>query len=509
MKRKLIDLKWSLLPVLLVLMVVSSCKKNFLDRRPLGRYVDDDLPAGSFDTRVFGAYALMRAEGFNNHLYLGIQSYRSDEAKKGSSASDGAIHEQMYDDFQYDKSNDGIKGYWTDHYALIIAANAIIDTINKLPSPDPATLVNKAEAKFMRAFAFFDLARAFGRVPKVDFKVNVASDVNIKKVDDVSEIFALIDEDLTEAATILPLDWSSYPGRLTRGAALALHAKTYLWNRNWGAALAMAKEVIGLNKYSLVSSYGSQFRKAGENGPESIFEIQALYTQTLTTQGIIYTNVQGVRGAGAWDLGWGWNVPTTELVDEYEAGDPRRVETILYSGQVDPLYNENVPPVPTVDQPYWNKKVYTDPADRASTNNRFGPWMNHRILRYADVLLMAAEAANELGGAQNTTDALDWLEKIRARARAGNAAILPAVTTTVQADLRMAIIHERYVEMAMEEQRFWDLVRWGSGTSLPNYDVTVLHAAGKAAYAVKHRLLPIPQSEIDKSGGTLIQNPDY
>jgi hypothetical protein len=115
---------------------------------------------------------------------------------------------------------------------------------------------------------------------------------------------------------------------------------------------------------------------------------------------------------------------------------------------------------------------------------------------------MAAEAANELGGAQNTTDALAWLEMVRARARGGNNAVLPRVTTTNQNELRQAIRHERFVEFAMEEQRFWDIVRWG-------IDVQVLHAAGKTNYQTKHRLLPIPQGEIDKSGGILIQNPDY
>jgi hypothetical protein len=166
------------------------------------------------------------------------------------------------------------------------------------------------------------------------------------------------------------------------------------------------------------------------------------------------------------------------------------------------LYGETVPPVPVVPRPYWNKKVYTNPADRAAKNSRFGQWMNHRIIRYADVLLMAAEAANELGGAQNTADALAWLEMVRARARGSSTTILPKVTTTDQNELRKAIQHERLVEFGMEEQRFYDLVRWGT-------DVDVLHKAGKTAYQVKHRLLPIPQAEIDKSGGVLIQNPDY
>lgn len=500
--RKIIRNKWLLLPVLLAMVVLSmiACKKNFLDRQPLGRFTEDDLAAGSFDSKVFGAYAVLRKGGFNNHEYLGVQSYRADESEKGSSDIDGAATGLMYDEFEYNKSGGGLQTYWTDHYQAINAANDIIHTIDSIGATDPPTLINKAEAKFIRAYCYFDLVRAFGSVPKIDF-VGTPAQLNIAK-SAPTEIFTLIDADLTEAASVLPLEWEAkYIGRLTKGAALALHTKAYLWRSNWNAALSSAKAVIALNKYSLVPNYGSQFRVTGENGPESIFEIQAFYEPTRD-QGIIYSNVQGVRGAGAWDLGWGWNTPTQNLVDSFELNDPRKIETILYSGQVDPLYSENVPPFPTVPRKYWNKKIHTNPADRTALNNRFGPWMNHRILRYADVLLMAAEAANEVGGAQNITDALAWLEQIRKRARGTNNAILLPVTTTNQAQLRNAIRRERMVELGMEEQRFWDIVRWG-------IDVAVLQAAGKTKYEIKHRLLPIPQGEIDKSGGILKQNPDY
>ncbi|HRP57219.1 RagB/SusD family nutrient uptake outer membrane protein [Agriterribacter sp.] len=500
--KKILNKKWRWLPMLLAVIIVTtaSCNKNFLDRKPLGRYTDEDVAKGSFDSKVFGAYAVLRNGGFNNHEYLGVQSYRSDESEKGSSVSDGAATGLMYDDFEYNASGGGIQGYWSDHYLAINAANDIIHIIDSLGAADEPTLINKAEAKFIRAFSYFDLVRAFGSVPKIDF-TGTAAELNIAK-SSPSEIFTLIDTDLQEAAAVLPLDWEAkYIGRVTKGAAMALQARAYLWRSDWANALGAAKSVMALSKYSLVPKYGDQFRSTGENGPESIFEIQAFYEPTID-QGIIYSNVQGVRGAGAWDLGWGWNTPTQILVDEFEEGDPRKIETILFSGQIDPLYSENVPPFPTIPRLYWNKKIYTDPADRLALNNRFGPWMNHRILRYGDVLLMAAEAANELGGEQNTTDALGWLEEIRNRARGGNNAILPPVTTTDQAELRDAIRHERFVELGMEEQRFWDIVRWG-------IDVDVLHAAGKTNYAVRHRLLPIPQGEIDKSGGVLIQNPDY
>ncbi len=482
---------------------ISSCKKNFLDRKPLGRYTSEDVSVGALDSKVFAMYAYLRANGFNDHLYLGITSYRSDESQKGSTPSDGAVHGAMYDDFQYDATNAGLQTFWRDHYLAINAANGIIKDVDSLGAKaDASTLINRAEANFIRAYCYFDLARAFGRVPKIDF-VGTAAQLNIPKVADVSEIFTLIDADLQKAAEVLPITWDpKYIGRLTKGAALALQVRTFLWRKNWGSALTAAKTLIGMNRYSLVPNYRSQFTREGENGPESILEIQAYYTPT-NDQGIIYANVQGVRGSGSWDLGWGWNVPTDILVNEFETGDPRKAATILFSGQTDPYYGGAVPAYPApLAQPYWNMKIYTNPADRLSLNNRFGRWMNHRLIRYADVLLMAAEAANELGGPQNTTDALSYLEMVRARARAGNNSILPAVTTTDQNAIRNAIRHERFVELGMEEQRFWDIVRWG-------IDVTVMHAAGKNAYAIKHRLLPLPQGEIDKSGGVLKQNPDY
>ena len=498
--KRILNRIWLLLPVAMAVIAISSCKKNFLDRRPLGRFTDEDVTGGSFDSKVFAAYAVLRNDGFNGHLYLGIHSYRSDESEKGSTVADGAVHGKMYDEFEYNVANDGIRTYWSDHYQAINAANGIIHEIDSTGATDPATLVNKAEAKFIRAFCYLDLVRAFGEVPKIDFTGSPAQ-LNVPK-STAAQIFTLIDADLTEAANALPVEWESkFIGRATKGAALGLHTRAHLWRNNWSAALATAKAIIALGKYSLVPRYGDQFRSEGENGPESIFEIQAFY-QPTNDQGIRYANVQGVRGSGSWDLGWGWNTPTQILVDEFETGDPRRIETILYSGQVDPLYSENVPPFPTIARLYWNKKIYTNPADRLSLNSRFGRWMNHRILRYADVLLMAAEAANELGGAQNTTDALAWVEMVRKRARGTNNAILAPVTTTDQAQLRQAIRHERFVELGMEEQRFWDIVRW-------RIDVAVLQGAGFTGYMTKHRLLPIPQSEIDKSGGVLIQNPDY
>lgn len=487
------------LPLVLSLIVITSCKKNFLDRQPQGRYVDSDIPKGSFDSKVFALYALERSFDLNGHFALGIENYRDDLSMKGSSSGDNPGAAQFFDQYQYVTTHGSIANYWKANYAIIIAANAIIHDIDSLGISDPNTLTNKGEAQFMRAWAYYRLTKAFGEVPLFTVKITDAAQVNVPK-SPVSKIFELIDTDVQDAVATLPWKWDAqFIGRLTKGAALTLQTDAALWRKNWAGALASATQIISSNNYSLVSNYRSQFTKEGENGPESIFEIQAYYTPTQNL-GVQYAQVQGVRGAGQWDLGWGWNVPTQKLVDEFETSDPRKAATILYSGQTDPYYSQLVPAYPTVvAQPYWNMKVYTNPADRQALNNRFGLWMNHRIYRYADVLLMAAEAANELGGASNQQNAIDWLEKVRARARGSNNAILPKVTTTDKDEFRAAIQHERIVELGMEEKRFYDLVRWG-------LDVSVL---GPMGYQAKNRLLPLPQAEVDKSNGVLIQNPDY
>jgi len=493
-------IKGFLFPAIIITSLSFSACSDFLDLKPLGRYTEDDIPAGSFESQIFGVYAKMRAFEVSAMPYIAIHNFRSDDADKGSSTTDGVAQETFYDNFEYTKDEWLLNGYWSGHYALIIAANAVIDDINEAQAEDEATLINRAEARFMRAYAYFNLVRAFGQVPKIDFKVDDAAQANVPKSTE-EEIFSLIDSDLADAVAHLPLTWEErYRGRLTKGAALSLQTKSLMWRKRWSDAYNSAQQVINSGVYSLSPSFEGIFRETGENNEESIFEIQAYYSLTQTGLGIQYAQVQGVRGAGSWDLGWGWNTPTQSLADAFEEGDPRKDATLLYSGRVNTPYNENVPAATvSIPRPYWNKKVYTNPAVRQSTGSRFGQWMNMRVIRYADVLLLAAEAANEMG---NTSEALQYLEMVRARARGGNSAILPAVTTTDQVQLRKAIQHERRVELAMENERFFDLVRWGIVRE-------VMHAAGKTGYQDKHRYLPIPQPEIDKSGGVLVQNPDY
>jgi hypothetical protein len=494
---------WAILLALPLLTGVSGCKK-FLDRKPLGTGISDDITQGGLEGQVFGLYGALRTDGMSGFPTLWFKSMRSDDAQKGSVPGDIADGGSIFNNFQYQKDFWLANGYWDDHYAFIALCNNVISDIDSLGLTDPASLTNRGEATFMRAWAYFDLVRDFGSVPKIDFKVTQTSQANVPK-SPVAEIYALIDADLQFATDHLPLSWDpKYVGRLTKGTANTLIAKTQLYRQNWAAALAKAEEVINSGQYALLPNYADYFRESGENTSESIFEVQMYENANGSVrQGNNHNETQGVRGSGEWDLGWGFNVPTQDLVDFYEAGDTRKNATILFSGQSDDPanggYGQTLPPSPPLAQPYWNKKVYTDPARRLATGDRFGYWLNVRLLRYADVLLMAAEAANELGGASNTTKALAYLEQVRARARKGNNAVLPPVTTTDQAELRAAIQRERRAEFGMEFERFYDLVRWGLADD----------ELGPLGYEDRNRYYPIPQPAIDKSGGVLQQNPEY
>lgn len=485
---------------LLALLVLSSCSKDFLDRKPLGQLTEEDLPAGSLEGQVLAIYAGLRSEGTSGLPYVGVHNMRSDDAEIGSSVGDEAGSAPNTDDFQY-TTNFWLWGnYWTDHYKLIALTNTAIETADSLGNQSPEVARGLAEAKFFRAWAYFNLVRAFGEVPKIDFRVRDQKESILPK-SPIADIYALIDSDLEYATQHLPLNWESrFIGRITQGAAFAVQAKTFLARQQYSKALAASRMVINSGQYNLGVAYNQIFRESSENSKESVFEIQAYYAQGQTNLGITYAGRQGVRGSGAMNLGWGWNVPNERLAKAFEEGDPRKDETLLYAGRVNTPYGELIPAATaTVPRAYWNKKVYTDPKIRTTTGSQAGEWFNFRVIRYADVVLMAAEAANEVGEQEA---ALTYLEQIRVRARGGNNAILPKVTTTNQQELRLAIRHERQVELGMENERFFDLIRW-------NIDAETFKDAGKTNYQLRNRYLPIPQNEIDRSGGVLIQNPNY
>ncbi|GAC1585769.1 MAG: RagB/SusD family nutrient uptake outer membrane protein [Ginsengibacter sp.] len=518
--------------ILIIPMIFGGlgCKK-FLDRKPLTATLDD-LHQGKLEGQVLNMYTTLRNDaGFSTLPWLDFHSIRDDDAQKGSDVNDGKEVNAEFETFQYSKDDWAPNTYWNDHYSMINLANNAIATAKSQQITDVATLRNVGEACFFRAYSYFELVKTYGDVPLINFPIVKPTDGIIPK-SSAATIYTFIDSNLKVAAQYLPLNSSAYgngyKGRLTMGAANTLWAQTYLFRQNWAQVIALCNQVINSGQYSLASNFSDIWRDGvdgiGKNGPESIWEMQAYQGQNAQSNssldnGTYWGTCQQVRQNGAsveWNLGWGWNTPTENLVSAWDDKDPRKQQTILFSGQYDggPALGGFGATIPAYTDPsgsgglaekYWNKKLYTgnDPAMRAFTgyinNNGGAGWINHRILRYADVILMLAEAANETG--DGATAALN-LEKIRNRASGNLGAgrtIVPVIPYLNQGQMRTAIKNERRFEFAMEGYRCYDLVRWGDA-------INVLSSLG---YTNRCRFYPIPQKAIDLSGGVLKQNPEW
>lgn len=501
--------------LLSIALLYTACKKDFLSTHRQGEYSAEDYPypegAGPYDQFIFGAYNDLRSYSVHVDAFVVATSIRSDDADKGSTPTDGGADVIAMDNFPAMPTGGRCNALWTGFYGLINKCNSAIanvDTLTSITATEDIKLQAKAEVRFLRGYAYFMLVRLFERVPIIDTVYENIADQKVVPQSNKQQVYAFIEEDLSFAKEYLPLAWDAtkFAGRLTKGAANGMLAKVYLTQKKWQQAMDAANSVIISGQYDLKTNYGVLFTEQGENSKESIFEVQATASAAFpTSNGIQYNNLQGVRGTGEWNLGWGWNTPSTYLEAAYETGDPRKARTLLYAstnttahttyfGETMPRYPDQVP------NPIYNHKVLGNPQLRNSIN-RGSWWLNVRILRYADVVLMYAEAANEL---MQSAQALSALNSVRERARQGAAAgVLPDITTTIQTSLRDAIRHERRIELAMEHDRFFDLVRWGIAAQ-------ALHAAGKPNFtAGRDEILPIPQQQIDLSKGVLIQNPGY
>ena len=480
------------------MLLATACSDDFLNRKPYGSTTNEDLGFSENELylgMVFDTYGHLRSYDVSAMPFVGITSVTSGDADKGSTPTDSPEMGQLAN-FTFNADNGLISAWYTGNFAGVSKANEALSLLATAPQNDSIEVM-KAESRFMRALYYFNLVRAFGGMPIVDHKLE--QDEQSPARSSLAATYDFIREDLEYAAPLLPeksTAGTKWYGRATRGAAKAYLAKVYLYQKNWSEAYRLTSEIITSGEYNLSTPYDKIFTEAEENGPESVFETQCdqniLYGQSIGSQ---YAEVQGVRGS--LNLGWGFNVPSQRLLDAYEEGDPRKDATVIFRG----TYVEPGELVPAdADNPYYNKKVYPWIDERNKPNRDFwngywqkGSWIDIRLMRYADVVLMNAEAACELG---NTTDALAKLEMVRTRARGGNKNILPEVKTTDIPKLRAAIHHERRIELAMEAERYFDLVRWGEAAEV----------LGSKWVAGKNELFPIPQRQIDLSGGTLTQN---
>lgn len=509
---------------------LAGCQK-LLDRKPL-RATLDDLNAGAVEGQVLNLYNVMRTYGgFSLLPWIDFHSIRDDDAEKGSDRNDGAEVIAEFETFQYTKDDWAPNSYWNDHYFMINEANKIKDDILEDNATDEASMRNMGEACFFLGYAYFELVTTYGEVPLLKWEIINPEDA-IRDRSPINEVWAFIDSNLNAAANLLPPTYDAYgagyEGRLVAPAAKALLAKSKLYQQDWGSVVALCNDIIGSNQYALLPEFSDVWRESPnnefKNSAESIWEVQMWDGENAQSNagvehGSDWGTSQQIRQNGAsieWNLGWGWNVPSEKLEAEWPEEDPRKRKTILYSGQFDggPAqggHGATIPPYTNPDgtgglaQPFWNKKMYTgnSPQMRNYTGyvnaNGAARWISKRNIRYADVILMLAEASNELNDGA-TAEAM--LELIRNRA-SGNLGegrtVLPKITFDNTANMRQAIKDERRWEFAMEGQRFYDLVRWGDA-------VTEL---GSLGYTNKHRYYPIPQQAIDLSGGVLTQNPEW
>ena len=470
----------------------------------------------------------------------------SDDALKGGQdINDGADLREL-ENFKANSDNEILLGYYRAQWQGIQRANLAIDEIPTTRIETEGDEAEKqakyrdrylGEAYFLRGYYYFRLARMFGGMPLIDYVIKSSNQwAQTRSTMDETLNFAI--EDFKRAENLL-WEKDKYSneelGRATKGAAQAMLLKANLYRadylRNAGneteaqkyfaEAAKWGKEVIQSRQYSLWPNYLDNFRLANENGRESVFEIQ--YTEEATsdyggegyTRGTMTTILQRSRSSAFGEAGWGYDRPTQNLYNEYEAGDARRDETILVptDEQIETPAQEIYCGDRMLNRKYAMYNDGTNGGIYKLAHATRSPKNNIQI-RYADVLLMYAEACCESG---DLTSAKSALKEVRDRAGLSQfpyTAVIQGQTVTFndnQDDLRKAIRHERRVELAMEGHRWFDITRWGIAKETMDTYMAGETEEAKELYGTfqkgKHELFPIPSKEIDLSG--IEQNPNW
>ncbi|HET9571102.1 MAG TPA: RagB/SusD family nutrient uptake outer membrane protein [Bacteroidales bacterium] len=538
--------------LILATIVLTGCTE-FLTPEPLATeklstYFKNDTAAVTVVNAAYVPLQWQLGGTYSNEWFVG--DVVSDDALKGGASISDMQVVGLMENFQTTANNVYLESFYNINYQGIFRANFAMEQINAMPESAWASMANKSrligESKFLRAFYHFRLMRLFGKIIKGDRTFN-QNDVQMARAPK-ADIVNFIRKDLDEAIAALPLK-SDYPvselGRATKGAAQAMLMRVLLFNildspnktKDYERVMALGDSIIKSTQYTLCTNYSDIF-KVGyisdngtyrpvfvkENGTESVFEIQYMTEATSDyggmgrTRGNFDPRMTRTR-AGSW--GWGFDRPTKDLYDAFETGDIRRDEAILpydagdvYGGDAEHNYYNG----------YHNRKtslVYKQSNGKLTylglAHDTRSP-ENSIVIRYADVLLMYAEAACELNLIDEGKAKLNLV-----RLRAKNSTLNPADPTILppfpygtytenQADLRAAIRHERRVEFAMEGQRWFDLVRWGiAGEVMNAYKEKYKDQEGKdmSAFVVgKNELFPIPETQLN-ANTLLDQNNGY
>ncbi len=491
--------------ILIGAVLAAGCQ-GFLDKQPLTQVTTDNFyqtEAQALEA-LFAAYSTLQYDGQlspSGHFRWFWGDIVSDDSEKGGSGPNDVASLARFENFEGLASSELVAAEWQAAYDGVYYANVVLENVPNIDMNPFLQAQILGEARFIRAYMYYNLVTMFGGVPLVE-KVLAPSEDLLPRATE-AEVWAFIESDLTTAIPSLMLRSQMQPedvGRITKGSAQALLQRAYAWQEKWAQALEMGQAVIASNEYQLVANYGSIFTLAGENGPESVFEIQFMNRSNgdwgRFEEGNLSNVFQRARGEFG---GYGFNIPTQDLVDEFEANDPRLGYTVFQVGET--MGDRGVFSLDRTGYPYlyYSRKYFINRSEEAPTGdpNVNGPG-NDRVIRFADVLLLTAEAAYETG---NEVLARSLVNQVRERARNGVAGILPDVTAT-GADLLEAIYHERRVELAMEGHRFFDLVRTGRAGS-------VMRSKGFNFIDGTHEKFPVPLQEIQLSNGTLTQNPGY
>lgn len=523
--------------VLSAAMLTTGCNDWLGEDSPGSTKLKDFYVNGTaYIQNVNGCYTPLAWEYKNAYFsewYFG--DIASDDALKGGQNLADGPDAYDIDNFKTNANNGIVLQYYRAKYVGIIRCNLAIAQLEEFEGDDIVSPERRdcllGEVYFLRGFYYFQLVRLFGGVPLVHDVLDSSNRWQQPRAT-ADAVYESIISDFTNAEKLL-YKKSQYTaddlGRATKGAATAMLAKAYLYNHDYENAYTWGKKFVDeyykAGEYSLCANYADNFTLAGENGPESVFEIQYAADPTSDygdnfgfTRGTFTTILTRPRMSSLADKsGWGWDHPTHNLYNEFEQGDVRREVAI---GIPDEQCLDEIE-VTYLGSYYYNNKIsYSEGGTFPAIDHHSRSPLNYRLVRASDVLLLYAEAALESGKDLNGAK---WaLEEVRGRARA-NATETNALPSFPNyrgysdnpESLRDAIRHERRVELAMEGHRWFDLVRWGIAAQVMDKDTgsygKTESAEARAEMASfipgKHELFPIPSEELNLN--PMEQNPGY
>jgi starch-binding outer membrane protein, SusD/RagB family len=497
--------KYKIIATFFVLLMAASCSKDFIELTPRGTVLESNFY--KTEAELFqGLVAAYDPLGFatNFTMKMGLLNAASDDTHAGGSDASDQPNWVAYDKFTLDPNVGPQAGLWSKNYTGIYRANLVIEkaegNVTGLTADKKARYI--AEAKFLRAYYYFDLVRWFGNVPLLT--VAPSADAIYKQTQSTpTQVYTQIEKDLKEAIGTPQLPETvgvDELGRITKGATKALLGKVILFQNNnarMGEAAILLEEVITSGNYTLERNFADIFKPDNKFGKESVFEIYHSGNRKGDwgmgidgNEGNKDVQFCGMRDFVGADYGNGWSFcPVSQDLVDVLRNDPRFAATVIDGKALKNAGASYSAGYQNTD--YFIKKYAPLASFKAVSGEPALNWgYNYKEIRLADVLLMAAEAFNR---SSNDGKAQTYLNRVRARVN------LPA-KASAGAALLDDIYAERRLELATEGVRFWDLIR-------TNKAATVLQNQGFKAN--KHELLPLPQSEIDIMQGSFKQNQGY